>query len=127
MSSKDWKEVALEDIVDALGDGLHGTPKYDEIAFYDALTADDIIKEFMDDETLKKIAHELTMSIRNNITIDWSVRKSAQAGMRRIIKRLLKKYDYPPEQAKHTLEVVMRQAELMCGNVDMDEIVCDRL
>lgn len=99
----------------------------DEIAFYDALTADDIIKEFMDDETLKKIAHELTMSIRNNITIDWSVRKSAQAGMRRIIKRLLKKYDYPPEQAKHALEVVMRQAELMCGNVDMDEIVCDRV
>ncbi len=99
----------------------------DEIAFYDALTADDIIKEVMDDETLKKIAHELTMSIRNNITIDWSVRKSAQAGMRRIIKRLLKKYDYPPEQAKHALEVVMRQAELMCGNVDMDEIVCDRV
>ncbi|MCY6354376.1 type I restriction endonuclease subunit R [Clostridium sp. ZS2-4] len=99
----------------------------DEIAFYDALTADDIIKEFMDDETLKKIAHELTRSIRNNITIDWSVRKSAQAGMRRIIKRLLKKYDYPPEQAKHALEVVMRQAELMCGNVDMNEIVCDRV
>ncbi|WP_346898790.1 type I restriction endonuclease subunit R [Clostridium sp. UBA7503] len=99
----------------------------DEIAFYDALTADDIIKEFMDDETLKKIAHELTMSIKNNITIDWSVRKSAQAGMRRIIKRLLKKYDYPPEQAKHALEVVMRQAELMCGNVDMDEIICDRV
>ena len=47
--------------------------------------------------------------------------------MRRIIKRLLKKYDYPPEQAKHALEVVMRQAELMCGNVDMDEILCDRV
>lgn len=98
----------------------------DEIAFYDALTADDIIKEFMDDETLKKIAHELTMSIRNNISIDWSVRKSAQAGMRRIIKRLLKKYDYPPEQAKNALELVMRQAELMCGNVYMDDIVYDK-
>lgn len=95
----------------------------DEIAFYDALTAEDIIKEFMDDETLKKIAHELTMSIRKNLTIDWSVRKSAQAGMRKIIKRLLKKYDYPPEHAKHALEVVMRQAELMCGNADMDEII----
>lgn len=47
--------------------------------------------------------------------------------MRRIIKRLLKKYDYPPEQAKYALEVVMRQAELMCGNVDMDEIICDRV
>ena len=90
----------------------------DEVAFYDALTADDAIKEFMDDETLKKIAHELTNAIKNNITIDWSVRKSAQAGMRRIIKRLLKKYDYPPNQAKNALEVVMRQAELMCGNSD---------
>jgi len=88
----------------------------DEIAFYDALTADDIVKEFLEDETLKKIAKELTVAIRNNITIDWSVRKSAQAGMRRIIKRLLKKYDYPPEQAKKAMETVMRQAEKMCGN-----------
>ena len=88
----------------------------DEIAFYDALTADDIVKDFLEDETLKKIARELTVAIRNNITIDWSVRKSAQAGMRRIIKRLLKKYKYPPEQAKKALEIVMRQAEKMCGN-----------
>jgi type I restriction enzyme, R subunit len=88
----------------------------DEVAFYDALTADDAIKEFMDDETLKKIAHELTSAIMSNISIDWSVRKSAQAGMRKIIKRLLKKYDYPPKQARHALEVVMKQAELMCGN-----------
>ncbi|MFZ7121942.1 MAG: type I restriction enzyme endonuclease domain-containing protein [Eubacteriaceae bacterium] len=83
----------------------------DEIAFYDALTADDIMKEFLEDETLKKIARELTVAIRNNITIDWSVRKSAQACMRRIIERLLKKYDYPPEQAKKAMETVMRQAE----------------
>lgn len=88
----------------------------DEIAFYDALTADDIVLEFMEDETLKKIAHELTVAIRRNITIDWSVRKSAQAGMRKIIKRLLKKYKYPPKQASKALETVMRQAEKMCGN-----------
>ncbi|HDR7385653.1 TPA: type I restriction endonuclease subunit R [Bacillus toyonensis] len=94
----------------------------DEIAFYDALTADDIVKEFMDDETLKKIAHELTSAIKNNLTIDWSVRKSAQAGMRKIIKRLLRKYDYPPKQAKIALEVVMKQAELMCGNTNPIDI-----
>lgn len=99
----------------------------DEIAFYDALTADDIVKQFMSDETLKKIAQELTMAIRNNITVDWSVRKSAQAGMRRIIKRLLKKYDYPPEQAKKALDVVMKQAELMCGNVCVEEITYARV
>ncbi|MGN4750251.1 type I restriction endonuclease subunit R [Bacillus cereus group sp. MYBK220-1] len=89
----------------------------DEVAFYDALTADDIVKEFIDDAILKRIAQELTNAIKSNITIDWSVRKSAQAGMRRIIKRLLKKYDYPPNQAENALKVVMRQAELMCGNI----------
>lgn len=89
----------------------------DEIAFYDALTADDIVREFMEDDTLKTIAHELTLAIRNNVTIDWSIRKSAQASMRKIIKRLLKKYKYPPEQADQALKIVMRQAEKMCGNV----------
>ncbi|OFI07478.1 type I restriction enzyme R protein [Clostridium acetireducens DSM 10703] len=99
----------------------------DEIAFYDALTADEVVKEFMEDETLKKIAQELTFAIKNNITIDWSVRKSAQAGMRRIIKRLLKKYDYPPEQANNALKVVMRQAEKMCGNVNVEDIQYDKV
>ncbi|SDZ37361.1 type I restriction enzyme, R subunit [Proteiniborus ethanoligenes] len=94
----------------------------EEIAFYYALTADDIVKEFMEDETLKKIAQELTIAIKSNITIDWSVRKSAQAGMRRIIKRLLKKYDYPPEQAKKALKIVMRQAEKMCSNFKIEDI-----
>ncbi len=87
----------------------------DEIAFYDALTADDIVKEFIEDETLKLIAQELTIAIRTNITIDWSIRKSAQATMRKIIKRLLKKYDYPPDQALKAMQVVMKQAERMCG------------
>lgn len=68
------------------------------------------------------IAHELTFAIRRNISIDWSIRKSAQAGMRRIIKRLLKKYDYPPDKAKKALETVLRQAELMCGNVDFNDV-----
>ena len=96
----------------------------DEIAFYDALTADDIVKEFMEDETLKKIAKELTRAIQRNISIDWSVRKSAQAGMRKIIKRLLKYYDYPPEHAKKALETVMRQAEKMCIN-QMDFVLME--
>jgi len=94
----------------------------DEIAFYDALTADEIVKEFMEDEILKLIAHELTVAIRKNITIDWSIRKSAQATMRKIIKRLLKKYDYPPGQALKAMQVVMRQAEKMCGYVYEEEV-----
>ncbi|MDO5040130.1 type I restriction endonuclease subunit R [Clostridium sp.] len=94
----------------------------DEIAFYDALTADDAVKEFMTDDTLKKIAHELTSAIKRNISIDWSIKKSAQAGMRKIIKRLLKKYDYPPDKSKKALEIVLRQAELMCGNADVEQL-----
>ncbi len=97
----------------------------DEIAFYDALTADEVVKDFMEDEILKKIAQELTAAIRRNITVDWSIRKSAQAGMRRIIKRLLKKYDYPPEQAKKALKIVMKQAENMCGNVSREYVEYD--
>lgn len=93
----------------------------DEIAFYDALTDDNAVKEFMTDETLKLISHELTIAIRRNVSIDWSIRKSAQAGMRKIIKRLLKKYDYPPDKSKKALETVLKQAELMCGNVDFNE------
>lgn len=91
----------------------------DEIAFYDALTSESIVKELMDDEVLLKIANELTQAIRRNMTIDWHVRKSARAGMRRIIKRLLKKYDYPPEQAKKALDTVMHQAELMAEHTEV--------
>lgn len=94
----------------------------DEIAFYDALTNDDIVTELMSDDTLKKIARELTETIRRSVTIDWSIRKSAQAKMRTIIKRLLKKYDYPPKQAKAALEIVLRQAEKMCGNISSSNI-----
>lgn len=88
----------------------------DEIAFYYALTDDAMVKELMNDETLIKIAQELAQAIRVNVTIDFNVRKSSQAGMRRIIKRLLKKYDYPPESARKALETVMKQTELMCEN-----------
>ncbi|MBU5316519.1 type I restriction endonuclease subunit R [Clostridium bornimense] len=97
----------------------------DEIAFYDALTDDEAVKEFMTDETLKLIAHELTYSIKRNISIDWSIKKSAQAGMRRIVKRLLKKYDYPPDKSKKALETVLRQAELMCGSMDFSEMAAE--
>ena len=94
----------------------------DEIAFYDALTNDDVVQQVMSDDTLKKIAHELTDTIRRSVTIDWSIRKSAQAKMRTIIKRLLKKYDYPPKQAKKALETVLRQAEKMCGNISSSDL-----
>ncbi len=84
-----------------------------------------LLETFYDDETLKKIAQELTDAIRRNVTVDFGVRKQAQATMRSVIRRLLKKYKYPPEQAKEALEIVMKQVELMCEN----EVVsyCDKV
>lgn len=88
----------------------------DEIAFYDALGENNAAVEVMGDETLKKIAVELTQMIKNNVTIDWNCRESVQAKMRVNVKRLLRKYDYPPDKQKQAIETVMDQEELMCSN-----------
>ena len=74
----------------------------------------------MENETLIQIAHELTESIRNSMTVDWTIKESARAQMRKTIKRLLKKYKYPPENQEQALEIVMKQAELMCSNEAKD-------
>jgi len=87
----------------------------EEVAFYDALTEDSVVKELMENQVLIQIAHELTESIRKSMTVDWAIKESARATMRRTIKRLLKKYKYPPENQEQALKIVMKQAELMCG------------
>ena len=88
----------------------------DELAFYDALSDNDAAKTLMDDEILKQIAKELTKSIKNNISIDWSIRESVQAKMKMIVKRLLKKYGYPPDKTTYAVEIIMEQTKLMCMN-----------
>lgn len=98
----------------------------DEIAFYDALTDDEIVREVMSDEVLKKIAQELSDTIRKQVKVDYNVRANLQAGMRNTIKRLLKKYDYPPKQAKHAIEIVMRQTELMSENISYEKAMEER-
>lgn len=98
----------------------------DEIAFYDALTDDEIVKEVMSDEILKKIAQELSDTIRKQVNVDYNVRANLQAGMRSTVKRLLKKYDYPPKQARRALEIVMRQTELMSENIAYEKAMQER-
>ncbi|SDD05369.1 type I restriction enzyme, R subunit [Melghirimyces thermohalophilus] len=88
----------------------------DEVAFYDALSTNMSAKEVMGDEILKQIARDLTQAIKNDMSIDWNLRASVQAKMRVTIKRLLKKYDYPPDKRKDAIETVMKQAHLMCRN-----------
>ncbi len=83
-----------------------------EVAFYDALTTNKSAVEFMGDETLKKIAKELVQEVRKSATIDFTVKASVQARMRVIIKRLLKKYKYPPDQQPEAVRLIMEQAQL---------------
>ena len=88
----------------------------DELAFYDALAENESAREVMQDEILKQIARELTAAIRNGMTVDWSIRESVQAKIKMVVKRLLKKYGYPPDKTEKAVEVVLEQTKLMCEN-----------
>lgn len=88
----------------------------DEIAFYDALASHETAKEAMGDKELRAIAHELTKTVKENMGVDWSKRDSAKAKMRVAVRRLLKKYGYPPDLQKMAVEQVVEQAELMANN-----------
>jgi len=91
----------------------------DELAFYDALADNDSAREIMGDDILKQIARDLTISIKNNISVDWAIRESVQAKMKMTIKRLLKKYGYPPDKTAKAIDIVMEQTKLMCQNESM--------
>ena len=84
----------------------------DELAFYDALETNDSAVRVLGDETLKKIALELVDVVRNNATIDWTVKESVRAKMRAMVKRILRKYSYPPDKQEKATLTVLAQAEL---------------
>jgi type I restriction enzyme R subunit len=86
----------------------------DEIAFYDALEVNDSAVKVLGDDTLKAIARELITVIRNNLTIDWTVKETVRAKLRVTIRRLLKKYGYPPDKCEKATATVLQQAELLC-------------
>ena len=100
------KEIAQnEQVADSLG--LNAEEK----AFYDALTRPQAVKDFYTNEELVNLTKELTEELRRNRTIDWQKKESARAGMRSKVKRLLKKYHYPPEEEQSALETVIHQCE----------------
>jgi type I restriction enzyme R subunit len=84
----------------------------EELAFYDALTKPEAIKDLYSNEELIAITKELTESLRQSRTVDWEKKESARAGMRRMIKRLLKKYKYPPEGMEDAIQTVISQCEM---------------
>jgi type I restriction enzyme R subunit len=85
----------------------------DELAFYDALANNEEAVREMGDEILKRIAHELAESLRKNISVDWSVRESVRAKLRLMVKRILRKYKYPPDQQEEAVQLVLDQAETL--------------
>ena len=95
----------------------------DELAFYDALTKPQAIKDFYENDELIAITKELTEALRKNRSIDWQKRDSARAKMRMMIKRLLKKHKYPPEGMDDAVATVMLQCELWTDNNDMEHRV----
>lgn len=93
----------------------------DELAFYDALTKPQAIKDFYENEELIAITKELADTLRKNKTIDWQKRESARAKMRMLIKKLLKKHKYPPEGMDDAVQTVMTQCELWTDNYNFEE------
>lgn len=88
----------------------------DEVAFYDALATNDSAVQVMGDDKLKVIAAELLSQVRKSVTIDWTLRESARAKIRVMIKRILNKYGYPPDLQEEAVKTVLQQAELLCAD-----------
>jgi type I restriction enzyme R subunit len=86
----------------------------EELAFYDALEVNDSAVKVLGDDTLKKIARELVNTVRRNVTIDWTAKESVRAKLRTTVKRILRKYGYPPDKQEKATQTVLEQAELLC-------------
>jgi type I restriction enzyme R subunit len=88
----------------------------EEIAFHDALAENESARRVMGEPALRVIAHELVASIRKNITVDWMHREAARARMRVLVKRLLRKYGYPPDLQDAAVQKVLQQAEALSAD-----------
>lgn len=110
-----------KEVVNAKNEGKEKGLTDDEYAFYDALVKDPNVLKEMQDEVLIQLAHELTETVRKNRTVDWEKKESARAFMRREIKRLLRKYHYPPTKADEAVQTVVLQAELMGEHIEVSK------
>ena len=88
----------------------------DETAFYDALETNDSAVKALGDQNLRFIAQELVKTIRENVTIDWTEKQSVRARLRVMVKRVLRKYGYPPDKQEKATQTVLQQAELLCAD-----------
>src|SRR5215470_5410187 len=90
----------------------------EELAFYDALETNDSAVQVLGDEQLRTIARELVKTVHANVTIDWTVRENVRANLRVHVKRLLRRYGYPPDKQEKATQTVLEQAELWGKRVD---------
>jgi type I restriction enzyme R subunit len=88
----------------------------DELAFYDALAANDSAVAVMGDETLRGLARELVDAVRRNVTIDWTMRENVRAQLRVMVRRILRRYGYPPDKQEKATQTVLEQAELLSSD-----------
>jgi len=88
----------------------------DEVAFYDALAENESAKQVLGDEQLRVLAQELVERVKQSVTIDWQVRENARAQIRVLVKRVLRKYGYPPDMQQRATELVLEQAEVLCAD-----------
>ena len=95
----------------ARGDKLGLTEE--ELAFYDALETNDSAVKVLGEPTLKRIARELVETVRRNVTVDWAERKDVRAHLRVLVKRILRKYGYPPDKQEKATQTVLEQAALL--------------
>lgn len=92
----------------------------EELAFYDALTRPEAVKDFYTNDELIAITRELTQKLRESRTVDWEKKESARAGMRKMVKRLLKRYKYPPDGVEDAIKTVISQCEMWTDNGNMN-------
>lgn len=88
----------------------------DEVAFYDALEVNDSAVKVLGESMLKIIAKELVAHVRRSVSIDWTIREGSRAQIHAIIRRILRKYGYPPDKQEKATQTVLEQAELICAD-----------
>lgn len=101
-------------MLEAQGRGENLGLTEDELAFYDALETNDSAVKVLGDATLRTIARELVENVRRNATIDWTIKESVRAKLRTIVKRILRRYGYPPDKQEKATQTILEQAEVLC-------------
>ena len=91
-----------------------------ELAFYDALEVDDSAVSVLGDEILKTIARDLVRQVKDNTSIDWAIKETVRAKLRTIVKRTLRRYDYPPGKQERATDTIIQQAELLASSWSHD-------